>query len=161
MEIFDKLYCMLNAVVCYMMTPCGSCENQKTVFFNVTAVNTPKLLLFSTLHRICFDRNLLCSGILYQLQHMLELPQSVIALKLGLLSKAPSDELDGRSSIPGRAGDIFLYSTASRLTLGPNQPPIEWIPRPLSAWVKRPERETDTFMQCRYQWCIYVSTPQN
>jgi hypothetical protein len=34
---------------------------------------------------------------------------------------------DGRCSIPGR-GKIFLFSIASRLVLGPTQPPIQWIP---------------------------------
>jgi hypothetical protein len=29
--------------------------------------------------------------------------------------------------IPGR-GEIFFFSVASRLTLGPTQPPIQWVP---------------------------------
>jgi hypothetical protein len=33
----------------------------------------------------------------------------------------------GRSSNPG-TGKIFLYSAASRLVLGPTQPPIHWVP---------------------------------
>jgi hypothetical protein len=36
---------------------------------------------------------------------------------------------------------IFLFTTASRPTLEPIQPPIQWVPRYLSLWVKWPERE--------------------
>jgi hypothetical protein len=32
----------------------------------------------------------------------------------------------GRGSIPGR-GNIYIFSTASRQDLGPNQPLIEWV----------------------------------
>jgi hypothetical protein len=38
---------------------------------------------------------------------------------------------------------IFLFTTASRTTLGPTQPPIQWIPGALSLAVKRPGREAD------------------
>jgi hypothetical protein len=38
---------------------------------------------------------------------------------------------------------IFLFSTASRLDLGPTQPPIQWVPGVLSPAVKRPGREAD------------------
>jgi hypothetical protein len=37
----------------------------------------------------------------------------------------------------------FLFATASRTALGPNQPPIQWVPRVLSPGVKPQERETD------------------
>jgi hypothetical protein len=36
---------------------------------------------------------------------------------------------------------IFLFSTVSRTTLGPTQPPIQWVPGDLSLGVKRPGRE--------------------
>jgi hypothetical protein len=36
--------------------------------------------------------------------------------------------LDDRVSIPGRTRDLFLFATTSRLTLGPSQPPIQWVP---------------------------------
>jgi hypothetical protein len=50
--------------------------------------------------------------------------------------------LDGRGSNPGR-GKIFLFSTTSRPALRPTQPPIQWVPRPICAEVKRPGREAD------------------
>jgi hypothetical protein len=38
---------------------------------------------------------------------------------------------------------IFLFTTVSRPTQGPTQPPIQWVPGILSLGVKRPEREAD------------------
>jgi hypothetical protein len=38
---------------------------------------------------------------------------------------------------------ILKQFTASRTTLGPTQPPIQWVPGTLSLGVKRPGRETD------------------
>jgi hypothetical protein len=38
---------------------------------------------------------------------------------------------------------IFLFTTASRMALGPTQPPIQWVPGALSVGVKRPVREAD------------------
>jgi hypothetical protein len=38
---------------------------------------------------------------------------------------------------------FFLFFTAFRPVLGPNQPPIQWVPGVLSPEVKRPGRETD------------------
>jgi hypothetical protein len=38
---------------------------------------------------------------------------------------------------------IFLFTTASRTTLGPAQPPIQWVAGALSLGVKRPGREAD------------------
>jgi hypothetical protein len=37
----------------------------------------------------------------------------------------------------------FLFTTASRMALGPTQPPIQWVPGALSLGVKRPGREAD------------------
>jgi hypothetical protein len=34
--------------------------------------------------------------------------------------------------------EIFLFTTASRTARGPTQPPIQWVPGPLSPGVKRP-----------------------
>jgi hypothetical protein len=39
--------------------------------------------------------------------------------------------------------DIYLYSTASRPTLGPTQPPIQCVLGALSLGLKRPKREAD------------------
>jgi hypothetical protein len=49
-----------------------------------------------------------------------------------------------RSSSSGR-DKFLLLSTPCRPILGPTQPPIQWIPGPLSQGVKRPEREADHF----------------
>jgi hypothetical protein len=38
---------------------------------------------------------------------------------------------------------IFLFTTASRTTVGPTQPPIQWVPGALSLGVKRSGREAD------------------
>jgi hypothetical protein len=45
--------------------------------------------------------------------------------------------LDGRGLNPGRV-DIFLFSTSSRLALGPTQTPIQLKSYTLSPWVKGP-----------------------
>jgi hypothetical protein len=55
-----------------------------------------------------------------------------------------SDELRvGRPGFNSQQCKIFLLSTASRSTLGPTQPPIQWVSRALSAGVKRQGREAD------------------
>jgi hypothetical protein len=38
---------------------------------------------------------------------------------------------------------IFLFTTASRMALGPTQPPIQWVPGALSLGVKRLGHEAD------------------
>jgi hypothetical protein len=38
---------------------------------------------------------------------------------------------------------IFLFTTASRTALVPNQPPIQWVPGALCLGAERPGRETD------------------
>jgi hypothetical protein len=38
---------------------------------------------------------------------------------------------------------IFLFITASRMALGPTQPPIQWVPGALSLGIKRPGYEAD------------------
>jgi hypothetical protein len=42
-----------------------------------------------------------------------------------------------------RGLEIFLFTTASRMALRPNQPPIQGVPGALSLGVKRPGREAD------------------
>jgi hypothetical protein len=67
----------------------------------------------------------------------------------------------GRSSSRGRV-ENFLFSTLSRPTLGPTQPPTQWVPGLLSSGVKRKGRETDhspqTNAEVKKMW-IYISTP--
>jgi hypothetical protein len=38
---------------------------------------------------------------------------------------------------------LFLFVTASRPTLGPNTPHIQWVPATLTPEVKRPGRKAD------------------
>jgi hypothetical protein len=58
---------------------------------------------------------------------------------------------------------IFPFTTASRLTLGPTQPPIQWVPAALSMEVKRPQREANHPPPCSAEvnnaWS-YTSAPQ-
>jgi hypothetical protein len=69
--------------------------------------------------------------------------------------------LRGRSSIPG-GGKNFHFPTSSRPTLGPTQPPIQWVPGTLSPGVKRQGREADryppTSAEVKKMW-IYTYTP--
>jgi hypothetical protein len=40
--------------------------------------------------------------------------------------------LDDQGSISGRGKGFFSVASVSRPTLGPTQPPIQWVPRVLS-----------------------------
>jgi hypothetical protein len=66
-----------------------------------------------------------------------------------------------RSSNPSRVKN-FLFSTSSRLTLGPTQPPIQWVLGALSPGVKRQGREADhsppASAEVKKIW-IYTFTP--
>jgi hypothetical protein len=63
-----------------------------------------------------------------------------------------------RGSILGRYGDFLLFATASRLTLWPTQPPIQWVPR-----LKLPElkayHKSPSSTKVKNAWS-YTSTPQ-
>jgi hypothetical protein len=50
----------------------------------------------------------------------------------------------GRSRFDPRQGQIFLLAPASRLALGPTQPPIQWVLGVLSPGVKRVQGVTLT-----------------
>jgi hypothetical protein len=58
---------------------------------------------------------------------------------------------------------IFLFTTVSRPTLGPIQPPIQWVPGALSFGVKVLVREADnsppSSVEVKNAWS-YASTPQ-
>jgi hypothetical protein len=49
---------------------------------------------------------------------------------------------DGQRSIPLKV-KIFLFFTASRQALGPNQPPLQWVPGALLPGIKRPVCEAN------------------
>jgi hypothetical protein len=58
---------------------------------------------------------------------------------------------------------IFLFTTASRMALGPTQPPIQWVPGALSLGVKWPGCEADHSPPSSAEVknaCSYTSTPQ-
>jgi hypothetical protein len=69
--------------------------------------------------------------------------------------------LRGRSSGRGRVKN-FLFSMSSRPALGPNQPPIQWVPGSLSTEVNRQGREADYSRPASAEvkkMLIYTSTP--
>jgi hypothetical protein len=49
----------------------------------------------------------------------------------------------GRPRFDSRQCKIFLFSTASRPTLEPTQPPIQWVPGALSLGVKQQGHQAD------------------
>jgi hypothetical protein len=71
-----------------------------------------------------------------------------------------SDELQaGRPGFDSRQCKIFLISTASTPTLGPTQPPIQWVPEALSLGVKRQVREADHSPQFSTEVKKYEAIP--
>jgi hypothetical protein len=58
--------------------------------------------------------------------------------------------------------EIFIFTTASRMALGPTQPPVQWVLGALSLGVKRPGREADHSLpssaEVKNAWS-YTSTP--
>jgi hypothetical protein len=64
-------------------------------------------------------------------------PCQIIFTCMGSRDRSVGKRQAGRSRFDSRQGqDIFLYSTASRKSLGPTQPPILWVPGTLSPWGK-------------------------
>jgi hypothetical protein len=74
---------------------------------------------------------------------------SVVAQSVSI---ATAYGLDDRGSVPGR-GKIFLYSTASRPTLGPTQPPSQWVSGGVSPGVKRQGREASPPSRAKVKNC--------
>jgi hypothetical protein len=72
-------------------------------------------------------------------------------------------ELDDRWFESRQWMGIFLFTTASRMALGPTHPPIQWVIEALSLQVKRPGRETDHpppyIVEVKNAWS-YTSPPQ-
>jgi hypothetical protein len=89
-------------------------------------------LSYGTANRDRFQRMLRSECALY-----------VICCSIGLLvvGIATGNGLEGSGSIPGNAR--FFFCTVSRPTLGPTQPPIQWVLGSLSPGLKRPGREAD------------------
>jgi hypothetical protein len=58
---------------------------------------------------------------------------------------------------------IFLFTTASRTSLGPTQPPIQWVPGALSLGVKRPGQEAEhsplPSAEIKNAWSYTSTTP--
>jgi len=85
--------------------------------------------------------------------HLTSLP-SGIALGYGLDDR-------GFESLQGLG--IFLFTTASRLELGPNQPPIQLVQGAFTPRLKRPERAAVHFPPSKSEvknvWS-YTSAPQ-
>jgi hypothetical protein len=63
--------------------------------------------------------------------------------------------------VPGRIKD-FLFCTSSRPSVGPTQPPIQWVPGALSPGLKQPGREADHSPPASAEvkkMLVYTSTP--
>jgi hypothetical protein len=83
--------------------------------------------------------------------------------KVLLLSDWPRAGRPRRRSWSSGRVKNFLFSTASRLTLGSTQPPIEWVPGILSPGVKQPGREANhsppTSAQVKKNEDLYIHSP--
>jgi hypothetical protein len=81
---------------------------------------------------------------------------------VSLIGIAPGYGLDDRGFESRQGLGIFLFTTASRPTLGTTQSPIQWAPGALSLVVKRPVREADhsppSSAEVKNAW-NYTSTP--
>jgi hypothetical protein len=71
--------------------------------------------------------------------------------------------MDDRGSIPSRDNDGNFSVTASRPTLGPTQPPTQWVLGDLTLGVKRPGREADhsppTSFEVKNAWSYTSTSP--
>jgi hypothetical protein len=68
-----------------------------------------------------------------------------------------------RDSSPDSGMRIYLFTTMSRLALGPSQPPVQWVQGALSLGVKWLRHEADhsppSSAEVKNAWS-YTSTPQ-
>jgi hypothetical protein len=80
---------------------------------------------------------------------------------VGIATGYGLDDQGVRVRVP-RGGKNFHFSLSSRPALGPTQPPIQWVPGPLSPGVKWPGREANnsapTSAEVKKTW-VYTSTP--
>jgi hypothetical protein len=78
---------------------------------------------------------------------------------VGTVTDYGLDDQGSRVRFPKGAG-IFLFSTASRMTLGPNEPPIQWVRGGSSPGIKQPWREADhsrPSTEIKNAWrCLYI-----
>jgi hypothetical protein len=94
-----------------------------------------------------------CRGSLKSYQHLVNIQAYFTAIyKQAYSSRA--NALAGKKHVLGYGLDervfesrqglgIFLFTTVPRPTMGPTQPPIQWVAGALSLGVKRPVREAD------------------
>jgi hypothetical protein len=77
-------------------------------------------------------------------------------------TESPFFGLDDRGFESRQGLGIFIFTIASGPTLGPTQPPIQWVPGALSLEVKRPGREADAHLhlvpRSNNEWS-YTSVP--
>jgi hypothetical protein len=83
-------------------------------------------------------------------------------MESGQLSRYSDRLRAGRPEFDSRQYNIFLFSTASRPTVGPTQPSIQWVPGALSPGLKRQEREAHQSppSSAEVRWWSYTSTPR-
>jgi hypothetical protein len=80
-----------------------------------------------------------------------------------LIGVALGCRLDVRGFESRQELGIHLFTTVSKMAVGPTQPPIQWVPGALSLGVKRPGREADrsrpSSAEINNAW-RYTSAPQ-
>jgi hypothetical protein len=63
--------------------------------------------------------------------------------------------------LAGAMVGFYLFATTSKLALGPNQPPIQWVSGSLTLEVKQPGSETVSQYSAEAKnLCSYTTTPQ-
>jgi hypothetical protein len=62
---------------------------------------------------------------------------------VGMATRLRAGRLGFWGSIPGEVWEVSSSPSRPDLVLGPNQPPVQWVPGALSLSVKRPGRDAD------------------